>query len=300
MRFLATFALRGRVQALAVVCGLAVASLVLFPPLSLLSTALLALVALRQGAKESAWVLLLSLLTLGIAGVASDASLEAILYGASLWLPVWPMALLLRETCRLDWTVEAAAGLGLLAVLSIYLLVDDPVALWREKLQLFAQPLLENTPPDFNAAAFGKMLDLLAHYSTGLIVGSSVLSLFIGLIIARWQQAALFNPGGFRTEFSALRLHRAMAYAVVAGIALAFSGQTALAEIAWNLDIVFLALCTLAGFSVVHTVLNGKTFWLVGVYMALFIASYFVLPLLALIGLSDALLDWRRLSKQQA
>lgn len=298
MRFLAAFTLRGRLQALVAICGSAVAALVLFPPLSVLSTALLALVALRQGAQASAWVLLLSLLTLGLAGFAGDASIEAILYGLSLWLPVWPMALLLRATRRLAWALEAAASVGLFAVLSIYLLVDDPVALWREKLQLFVQPMLQNAPPDFNAAALSKALDLFSHYATGMMVGSSVVSVFLGLLIARWQQAVLFNPGGFRMEFVTMRLNTGMAYAALASFAASTLGSGLLAEIAWNLNIVFFMLYTIGGFSVIHALLGDKSFWLVGVYILLLVAGYFVLPLVALLGLGDVWLDWRKYSKQ--
>lgn len=296
MRSLAAFAMRGRFQALAAIFGLALAS-VAFPPLSLLSSALLALVALRQGAVESAWVLALALAGLGLGGVllAGDA-LDAILYGALLWLPVWPMALLLRTTRRLEWALEAATGLGLLAVFGVYLLADNPAALWRERAQFFVQPMLENAPADFDATNLAKALDLFSHYLTGAMAGGSAMSVMLGLLIARWQQAVLFNPGGFRAEFVALRLHTGVAYAALACLAAGMLGSGGLAELAWNLNIVFLMLCALGGFSVLHAVLGGKGFWMVGIYVALLIIPQFLLPPVALLGLSDAWLDWRKRS----
>ncbi len=296
MRSLAAFVMRGRFQALAAICGLALASLAL-PPLSLLSSALLALVALRQGAMESAWVLALALLGLGLGGVllAGDA-LDALLYGALLWLPVWPMALLLRATRRLEWALEAATGLGLLAVFGVYLLADNPAALWRERAQLFVQPMLDNAPADFDATNLAKALDLFSHYLTGVMAGGSAMSVMLGLLIARWQQAVLFNPGGFRAEFVALRLHTGVAYAALACLAAGMLGSGGLAEFAWNLNIVFLMLCTLGGFSVLHAALGGKGFWMAGIYVALLIIPQFLLPSVALLGLSDAWLDWRKRS----
>jgi len=296
MRSLAAFVMRGRFQALAAICGLALASLAL-PPLSLLSSALLALVALRQGAMESAWVLALALLGLGLGGVllAGDA-LDALLYGALLWLPVWPMALLLRATRRLEWALEAATGLGLLAVFGVYLLADNPAALWRERAQLFVQPMLDNAPADFDATNLAKALDLFSHYLTGVMAGGSAMSVMLGLLIARWQQAVLFNPGGFRAEFVALRLHTGVAYAALACLVAGMLGSGGLAEFAWNLNIVFLMLCTLGGFSVLHAVLGGKGFWMAGIYVALLIIPQFLLPSVALLGLSDAWLDWRKRS----
>lgn len=295
---MAAFALRGRFQALAVICGLAVASL-MFPPLSLFSSAALALVALRHGAKESAWVLLLALLSLGLGGVllAGDASAAAV-YGLLLWLPVWPAALLLRASRRLEWALEAATGLGLVAVFGAYLLVDDPVGLWRERLREFVRSMLENAPPDFDPASLAQVPDLFAPYLTGAMAGGSVMSVILALLIARWQQAVLFNPGGFRREFVGMRLHAGLAYAALACFAAGMLGGGVLAEIAWNLCIVFLMLYTIGGFSVLHALLGGKTFWVVGVYIALLVMPQFVLPPTVLLGFSDAWLDWRKRSRQ--
>jgi len=298
MRSLAAFALRGRLQALAVICGMALASLV-FPPLSLLSSALLALVALRQGTKASATVLALALLSLGLGGIllAGDAS-AAIVYGMLLWLPVWPMALLLRQSRRLDWMMEAATGLGLLGVFGIYLLVDDPAGLWRERLRQFVQPMLEKPSADFDAAGLAQLPDLFAPYLTGAMVGGSVMSVILSVFIARWQQAVLFNPGGFRREFVGLRLQGGVVYVALGSIAVGLLSGGVLAEIAWNLNIVLLMLCTISGFSVLHSMLGGKGFWIAGVYVALLITPQFLLPPVALLGLSDAWLDWRKYSKR--
>jgi hypothetical protein len=298
MRALSAFALRGRLQALAVICGLAAASLLL-PPLSLLSSAVLALVTLRQSAKESASVLFLSLLGLGLLGaLLGGESAPIMAQGAAQWLPVWPVALLLRQTRRLDWAVQAAAGFGLLAVALVYLVIDDPVGLWRERLRLLVQSMLENAPPDFDPKGLAQLPDLFAPYLTGAMAGGSIIGVILALLIARWQQAALFNPGGFRSEFVALRLHAGMAYATLACFAAGMLGGGAMAEIAWNLSVVLFLLCTVAGFSVVHALLGSKGFWVVGVYMALLIMPQFLLPPVALLGFSDFWLDWRGRSRQ--
>jgi hypothetical protein len=298
MRFLAAYAMRGRLEALAAICGLAMASLAL-PPLGLLSSALLGLVALRQGVKASAFVLLFALLGLGLSVLLlTGDAFSGLLYGVLLWLPLWPMALLLRATRRLEWAVEAGAGLGLLAVFGVYLLVSDPAAQGREKLRQIAQPMLENVPADFDASALTQAMDWFSHFLTGAMVGSSVISVILSLLIARWLQAMLFNPGGFRSEFVALRLHSGVAYAALACVAVGLSGGGFLAEMAWNLGIVVFMLCTLAGFAIVHALLGSKGFWIVGVYLVLLFAPQFLLPPVALLGLSDPWLDWRKHSKR--
>lgn len=298
MRSLSAFVMQGRAQALAAICGLALASLLL-PPLSLLSSALLALVALRKEVRESATVFLLALLALGLGGaLLVGNALQAIAYGVLLWLPVWPVAIVLRQTRRLEWALESAAALGLLAVVAVYLLVDDPAALWRGRMQDFVRPMLDNGPADFDAAALERAMAFFSHYLTGAMAGGSALSVMLGLLIARWQQAVLFNPGGFRAEFVALRLHGAALYAALACFAVGMGMDGVLAEIAWNLDGVFLVLFTVGGFAVVHAMLGGKGFWIAGVYVGLFIMPQLLLPPIALLGASDIWLDWRKLPKQ--
>ena len=298
MKFLAAYVMQGRLQALAAICGLAVASMML-PPISLISTALLALVVLRKGTVESLWVLLLALLGLGLGGVLlTGSAVHAISYGLLLWLPVWPVAAVLRGTRRLDWALETALLLGMTAVMAVYLLVDDPAALWREKMQPFLQAMLENTPTGFDAGSMDKALDFFSHYLTGAMVAASVMSVVLALLIARWQQAVLFNPGGFRSEFVALRMHTAIVYTSLASVATGVLASGYMAEIAWNLSAVFMVLFIISGFSVLHAVLGGKSFWIVGVYFVLFISPQLLLPPIALIGLSDIWLDWRRFGKR--
>ena len=65
MQLLASFAMRGRSQAVMLVTVLAMLSL-LFPPLSILSSSVVALVTLRKGATESGLVLALAGLACGL------------------------------------------------------------------------------------------------------------------------------------------------------------------------------------------------------------------------------------------
>jgi hypothetical protein len=295
MRFLATYIMRGKNQAIAAICGLAIASLFI-PPFSLLSSALFALVVLRKGGKEGWWVLLFAVLALGLGStVLAGNPMQGLGYGLLLWLPILPVAVVLRDSRSLAWAMDVAIGLGLTVVVGVYALVADPAALWRERLQVFVQALAENAPEDFDAVAYGKVMDLMSHYFTGMIVGSWVLSILLGLLIARWLQSMLFNPGGFGLEFVALRLHPPLVYAgsacILAG--LLFSGG-GFAEFAWNLNAVFLVLFTLGGFSILHAVIGGKGLKMLIIYLALLFIPKWLLPPIALLGMSDLWVDWRK------
>ena len=153
MRFLATYIMRGKNQAIVAICGFAIASLFL-PPLSLLSSALFALVILRKGGKEGLWVLLFAVLALGLGGIAlTGNAVQGLAYGLLLWLPILPVAVILRDSRSLAWAMDAALGLGLAVVIGVYAFVGDPAALWRERLQVFVQALAENAPENFDAVA---------------------------------------------------------------------------------------------------------------------------------------------------
>ena len=279
---------------------MAVASLAVFalviPLVSLFSSAALALVALRKGALESAWVMGLSALAAGVLGMVLTGTVyPALVYGLLLWVPIWLAAILLRESGQLALALEGALGLGIVAVIAVYSLVQDPAQMWQESLQRFIQPMLEHAPPGFDPAQLTQNVEFFSHYMSGIAAGGSVMSLILSLLVARWWQAMLFNPGGFRAEFHALRLHSAVVYLGLGSIAATLAGGGA-AEIAWNMNIVFFVLFLVAGFAILHAVFpsNGaKRFWLTTVYVAALIIPQLLLPV-AFLGLTDVWLNWRR------
>jgi hypothetical protein len=292
VKILAAFVMRGRWQSVLGVAGLAVASMAI-PLMSLFSSAALGLVALRRGARESFLVLCVSAAVAGLSGMfLTGSSVVAMTYGLLLWVPVWPVAILLRSTAQLGLTLEAAALLALLVVLGIFLVLSDPAALWQETLLQLVQPMFEHAPAGFDRAQVSNNLSTFAHYMTGVAVAGSLAGLVFGLLVARWWQAMLFNPGGFRTEFVALRLHAASGYAWLAVIGLGVLADGVWAELAWNLSIPFFVPFVTAGFAVLHAMLAMKRFWLIGLYVAPFFLPQLLLPV-AFMGFSDIWLKWR-------
>ena len=299
MRFFANYTLRGWYQALIAICGFAIASLFL-PPVSLISSALFALVVLRKGGMEGGWVLLPAVLSLGLGGsLLMGNAAQGMGYGLLLWLPILPVAVVLRESRSLAWALEVSLGLGLAVVAGVYALVDDPAAWWRERIQGFMQAMSENAPEGFDSAVFAKAMDAFSHYMTGTVVGGSVLSLILGLSIARWLQSILFNPGGFGREFAALRFHPPVVYvglvSILVGLVL---GDGMIAEFTWNMNGLFLILFTLGGFSIIHAILGGKGLWVFAIYLALLFIPKWLIPPIALLGISDLWVDWRNYAKR--
>ncbi|MCX8049147.1 MAG: hypothetical protein N3A55_05755 [Methylohalobius sp.] len=288
MRILAEFIMRGRMQATLVAATCLMLSLLL-PLLSLLAAATVALVTLRQGWREGLNTLLASALAAGLLGaiVLGNFALP-VGYGLMLWLPTWGIAQVLRLTRNLGWTFELAAALGLIGVTLAYLFSPDMAEFWQERMQQAFGSV------GVDPAHWQARVSVAARYLTGIIATGMLASLGLSLLLARWWQALLYNPGGFRAEFLGLRLHKPMAYLTFAlgGMGLILEAQAREAIV--NLLLVLTMLYLIAGTATLHALFASRNqkIWLFGLYGLMLFVPHILLPI-ALVGLSDTWLNWR-------
>jgi len=299
-KFLATYIMRGRMQAMMVASTMALLSL-LIPPLSLVSSSSVALVSLRRGAQEGLYVLLASAVATAALGylVMHDFRF-ALGYGLLLWLPVWVIAIVLRESRRLHWALEFPVLLGGLGVVGVYLFTPSPAAIWQEMITTVLQPMLENpaTPVEEVRDAVARV----SRYMTGMVLAGVISGMLLSLLLARWWQSLLYNPGGFRQEYLALTTDAWLA-ATALGLSLGawlLSGRAA--EIAWNVLVLLAVLYAFVGTAIVHVLLSRRTtrrWWLPMFYVLLFAIPQLLLPVV-LAGVADPWLKWReRFSNDQ-
>lgn len=286
--------MKGRLQAMMVAATLALLSLP-FPPVSIVSSASVALVTLRKGASEGFYVLICACLAAALLSTVLLGGYQfALLYGLVLWVPVWLIALVLREGRHLGVAIEIAILLGAVGVLGFYLFQPEVAQYWRQVLELMIQPMFAANP-DVGLENLQQSADLFSHYMTGGIAAGSVYGLLFGLFLARWWQAGLYNPGGFRLEYLALRSHRYFALASLLIIAVAGLTSGLVAEICWNLVILVFVLYTFMGSAVLHSLfadMNSGRFMVPFLYGTLLIIPH-VMVLVAIFGLLDAWLDLR-------
>lgn len=285
--------MRGRMAAIAVASTTLMLSLIL-PPLSLLAAAAVALVTLRLGFREGLNTLLASALAAGLLGaiVLGNFVLPAG-YGLMLWLPAWAFALLLRQSRDMGLTFEAMAILGVVGTLLFFLIQPDPAAFWQQRLALIFKPLWQQAGGT-DQAALEQQLAMIARYLTGIMAAGMVSSLALSLLLARWWQSLLFNPGGFRQEFLTMQLHRSLAYFSIGLVAVAVvtEGRFALATI--NMGVVVFTLYSIFGTAILHAIFSarGKRALLIGMYVLMLFIPHVFLPI-AMVGLGDAWVDWR-------
>lgn len=297
VKSLAVFTLGGILQATLVISALVVAAWY-FPPLSMVSSALFALVVLREGVLKGSQ---LATLTIGVLMFASaylhNSPIEGVLLGGLVLLPVFPAAYVLRESMRLDWAFNTTMLLGVLVVLMFYLVAGNPADFWLGKIHAFTQELPESPLADLDDGLVEKVQTRLAQVMTGIVVAGTVLSTYLALLLARWQQALLFNPGEFRKEFVRLRLNELIVYSALLTLSLSLLLTGTIAAIALNLTLVLAITFLMAGFAVIHGVMGVKSHWLVVVYITLFLFPQLMLPPITLLGFSDNWIDWRNLRK---
>lgn len=253
--------------------------------------AVLVLTTLRYGLRYSASVL--SAIAVGVVlfvGVLNGMMGMAVIHVVLLVIPIWIFSLVLRYSVSLNYTLQMMA----LAILLVILLVgyagyNNPLVISDYLLQRM-QDITATVPMDVqqNIRAFAEFFVL--YWPTSLFI-TYMFALFLG----RWWQAALDNPGGFKREFHALRMHYSVGGAALVLMLLSF----------WQPDNVsLLAACILAAtllsiaaLGLIHCWVETKqwsNWFLVGIYVGGFFLSVFIVPLMVVLAAVDSAADLRK------
>jgi hypothetical protein len=207
-------------------------------------------------------------------------------------VPVWLLGGQLRVNRSLSATLMVGLLLGLLVLGGQYLQSQNPVDAWRELLEPFVASLVEAQLIDPGISS--QLLETMAGWMPGSIAAGFVVQSMAALITARWWQAVLYNPGGFREEFHQLRLPRALA--LVTLIVLVMNWFTPEVGLPTYLTMLLLAGWLIQGLSLVHALqrrLDASVAWLVAMYVLLLFAMPYVIGTLAIAGFADSWIDFR-------
>ena len=260
--------------------------------LSLLGGGLVALVGLRQGPAEGLAVALLA--SAGLVPFALFVGMPPIVMAGtalSLWLPVLVMSWNLRRTQSLSGSLQLAGLFGMMVVLAFF---ASPEAGGEISRRLVDQVLV----PLFEASRDGgvpgeRELDAMARLVPGVLATALTAALIVSLILGRWWQAILYNPGGFRADFHELRHGQV---AVLAGGALFVLAALTTIGIIDSLALVAILLLMFQGLAVCHALVHRRGmsgFWLAPVYLMLVLMSLPAMSLLAALAILDNVIDFR-------
>jgi hypothetical protein len=255
----------------------------LFP---LISSATIALVSICKGAKEGTLLFLwVSLALVLINQAGSENPLLTAVSIASLGIMVIT-ATVHKIMASWQWTLLAIVLVSVAVSLAFGILMGSSVT----NLLATAQEMLSNVKSQEQDAQLSIGLTdsmLLGLVATILAVGS-----MMSLMLARWWQAGIYNPGGFQKEFHSYTIDAKIAVLLVV---ILIVGQLLPQSSKLWAELAVLPLLV-AGIALVHFTVKlfgqGKQ-WLAFVYVGMIMVGKPVTLILVLLGLTDSLIDLR-------
>jgi hypothetical protein len=192
------------------------------------------------------------------------------------------MAYILRVT--LSWELAIAVAVIASAIGSLvfeYTAADLLVMLVEFYVELSKQNSIEVSSEVARTAIVG-------IYAMGQACGMCAL-----LVLARWWQSQLYNPGGFQKEFHQIRLTPWFSTGVVVAMIFSFVFDDQLGR--WlpllTVPLVF------SGIALVHWTFGFRKMsvnWVIAFYLLLIILSNLIYPILASLALMDSYLNLRQ------
>jgi len=206
--------------------------------------------------------------------------------------PVYLGAWLLRVYAEQGIALTAIALCAAVAALGVEIFSGDAVTWWGEWLKMAIRNVPDASYEGFEVNNSLVFVNGLAAMLLGM-AGSGA------LLLGRWLQALLYNPGGFRDEFQTLRIPTwvAPAWIVVTIILGAIKSN-----FAYDLGLVGAMLYFFQGMAILHysaaRAENGR-YYLIPPYVLLFIMPQFVIVGFACVGLTDPLINYRKFVKSR-
>ena len=277
MLWLASFIMRGRVQASAVAA--------LGNALPLITPATIGLVALRKGFSEGGLICLWGLLPVFLTYFYSDSNQFFVLLTACNFLNILLVCGILRY--RGDWEMALVS-----LVITSIILMGSLLLIFQQDFEVLVQRLIEV----FEEASRQTNIESLKIEKSSIAVFTTwtiVLNTFLGVTIARWWQSIIFNPGGFKEEFQGIRLNRQLLILIFSILVL----SSAIFKQHSNWAYLSIFPLVVGGLSLFHWLVNEKNLGKVPIiftYVFMVLFTPFVILILALLGTVDCFYNVRQ------
>ncbi|MDD1650714.1 MAG: hypothetical protein LUO80_10030 [Methylococcaceae bacterium] len=257
------------------------------PPFAIISSALVALVALREGWQRGALMAVIAgvIVSGGWWWLGSRPGLAFPLVFA-LWPPLLFMTAALRKSGTQGPALLVAGGVMLAFVLVMHVVTDDVVAFWHEWLKSAVASVPGATVKGFEENDTIRLMNGFMALFYGLC-------LMLALLLGRWMQSIVFHPGGFAPEFRQLTLPR---WLLPLAVALIWAGGLWNKMLLADLLMISILLYFFVGLAVIHGVIAVRGLslgWLVPVYLLIIFFPPQGLAGLALLGVVDTFVHFR-------
>ncbi len=259
-------------------------------PLAVFSSAIVSLYLLRKGGQAGLWFALLT---------------ASVIYGLSVLIPgkpglEFPVALMILPAAFIcSWVLRASASQGLVVTaaglfsaimaIGIQIYSGDAVAFWQAWLQVAVQGVKGATVSGFEDNGTLQIMNGLM----AMLFGTATL---LSVLLARWMQSLVYNPGGFQSEFQQMRIPaKILLILLFAGI-MFFVLQR---NIMLDLLLIAAMMYCFQGLAIFHYTTRKKGYgsaYLLPPYLLLLLMPQFAVVGLACVGASDAFLNYRKLT----
>jgi len=304
MRALAGLIVAGPLQAVLVIALFTALSFLAPPLTSVLSyggAAALALYSLHAGTRSALLVLLGALLvTALVTEMLLHQGLTIALTSLFLWLPVWLVAVVLRETRSLAMAMLALSALAMAGVLLVFVWFGDPSQWWLERLQVLINSLAAQPELQIDTDPLMGFAEQVAPFMTGSLAAGLSFAALTCLMLGRWWQSLVVKPGALRKEFYALRLNRMLSLLAVAIFAVAALKLGSVSALALQWSLIVMVPFLFVGLAVVHATLanlQAARAWLIVIYILMSLLPQ-VMILVVVTGMLDPWLNLRRRTEQ--
>jgi len=300
VRAIAKFALRGPTSAAISAAVYAVFAL-FFPLFMTISGAVIGLSTLRLGAGVACRVLGVAMVFAGLVYFLLLREASAVLILAAGWIPVLLVGQVLRVTKNQGLSMALCASFAMLYATFVRVTVPDVGTYWLAWIQSLSDAIREQGGKIFEPEEIIMVAEIM-HEATIVVVCLYWMS---AVLLARWWQAGLFNPGGFGAEFRLLVIPRLVSpFAAIVAILVLLSLVTGSEKgLASDLLIVLVVLFAFQGLSLLHHRVHQiemATGWLVGFYLLLMLMPHLIGLILGFIGITDTVVDFRRLRNRKS
>lgn len=257
--------------------GILAALFAVVPMLYVFSAALVALTTLRHGFTAGTRVLLWAMI-----GAIVSWQLSGVPFSMLVLSMATILAFVLRSTQSWSRTllVGALLGIGLAVVAQ---------GLFQEQFDAIVESIQALISEGDESSANWLVMEMLRPSVGFVILSSQYFEALLALLLARYWQAGLYNPGGLKAEMHAMRFTWQEAIVWMVAISLAIMYQP-FAIMLLGIALIF------AGMALIHAIvaklkLGGQ--WIVAAYIALILFNQIILPLLVLAVLVDSVIDIR-------
>jgi hypothetical protein len=281
MRAIAEYIMRGRMQATLVVVGCAALPLFFW-----LSAAAGCLVFLRRGFNDAFGIVAWALLPALFWWYFGEPRTFMVLVGSL------GLAMVLRASESWVRVLLVSIALGVVYAVVLGAVFREPIEAMSQELEKLLPTMLSGLYEQMSVDERARLGALIPPVLNGLIAALLQVVSVLTLILGRYWQALLYNPGGFGREFRAVRLPLVPALLLLVCMLVGpnFGPQMAMLTPLCSVPLVF------AGLALIHGLVAEKRlarFWLVGMYITLLVFMQLIYPLLVVIAIVDSLIDFR-------